>query len=184
MGRAISNYLDAAQNKIRVARRHFELLMLMREGSEAEQTDVQIHFEGLIGAGSSAGDQISEAVARLLGVKIRTNSPGKLLNRIDQLAISDELARCLVSLRTWVETPIVQDAHKRRRLAVHHHYVKAPNRLLGSWMLEEEEIDGAPSPYAGPLDIHSYGAVYMQALEELERCVTCLLRTSDTEHPD
>jgi hypothetical protein len=169
-------YVEAALFKVEVAESSLDALREIREGSERERLRVQTHYEALLGAGVSAGDQLAEAIARELGISIFNNSPDKLLRVLDSSDAPplDELGTCIERFRTWNAEPIARDAHERRRLAVHHHYGKHPATGEGTWFLEPIEIRRERSPYDGPFDIHSYGEAYVEtlrALVEVARCV-------------
>jgi len=60
------------------------------------------------------------------------------------------------------------DARRRRNLAVHESYVKTPMALQRTWLLEPVTIVGRPSPYEGPLEVHTYCDAYVETLAELE----------------
>lgn len=159
-------YIEAARNKISLARRHLAMLSAFRAGEPNEREDIQLNFEGVIRNGESAVDQLAEAVASRLGLRLRNPSAQRVIQ-----AVTDKLGEqepFVVRLREWVSASIVIDAHKRRRDAVHHHYEKRPYKPLATWVLEAQSINGAPSPYDGPLDVHSYCDAYVETLTLLE----------------
>ncbi len=160
------DYLDAARNKISLARKHLTELDKFREGEPEERENIQMHFEGVVRSGESASDQLAEAVAAMLRLQLRNPSAQKVVQAVRDAGDQREIL--LVHLREWVSTPIVIDAHKRRRDAVHHYYEKRPYKALGTWILEPQTINGASSPYEGPLDVHSYCAGYVDTLTLLE----------------
>jgi hypothetical protein len=106
-------------------------------------------------------------------LKIRNNSPAKLLSATEASAAQGSVDGCLEEFRRWASTPIVRDASRRRRLAVHHYYIKRPYKPEGTWLLDEER-EGARSPYEGALDVHSYAAAYVDALDVLASAARCL----------
>jgi hypothetical protein len=170
----VDDYIEAALNKVAMAHRSLELLNQIRAGEPEEQVDIQVHFEGLIAAGSSAGDQLAEAFALRCGLKIRNNSPAKLLSATESLPVPRSVSGCLEEFCRWASSPVVRDANRRRRLAVHHHYIKRPYKPQGTWLLDEELIEGARSPYEGALDVHSYAAAYVDSLDWLASAARCL----------
>ena len=172
----MDQYVEAALNKVEIARRDLESLNRLRDGHEDERIEIQRYFEGVITAGSSAGDQLAQAFAERLGLNVRNNSPQRLLAAAGEAPGNHEVEACFGEFRRWASTPIVRDAHKRRRLAVHHHYVKTPNKLLGTWLLEAADFEGSQSPYRGRLDVHSYCEVYVRALDALRVAAQCLAR--------
>jgi hypothetical protein len=52
-------------------------------------------------------------------------------------------------------------------LASHAHYVKRPYRAELTWLLD-------PSPYDGPLDVHSYAVAYAASLDQLAQIAAAL----------
>jgi hypothetical protein len=169
------DYLDAARNKIGIARRYLARLNELREGVESEREEVQLDFEGVLASGSSAADQLAEAIVRKLRLSVRNASPERVLYAVDeQKHDGGKLAPCLELLREWANEAVVVDAHRRRNRAVHHYYKKRPYKPELTWMLNEVRIGGEPSPYKGPLDVHSYCANYIAALAKLEVAVLCV----------
>lgn len=172
------DYILAARNKIASAKRHLATLNKLRAGDESERSQIQDAYEGIISRGFSAGDQLAEAIALKAGVRIRNNSPEKLLKKLahEPLPALDELESCIQHLRDWAEEAIVRDARARRNTAVHHHYEKRPYKPEGTWMLDEVTIRGEVSPYQGPLDVHSYCATFVEKLASLEKAARSLQR--------
>ena len=159
-------YIDAARNKIGLARRHLLMLDSFRAGEPGEREDIQLNFEGVLRNGESAADQLAEAVTLKLKLGVRNPSAHKVIQALTDSDVDPE--PFTAHLRTWVTIPIVIDAHKRRRDAVHHHYEKRPYKALGTWLLEPQTVNGTPSPYDGPLDVHAYCAAYVNTLDLLE----------------
>lgn len=174
---AIEAYLEAAANKIALARDHYADLDAVREGVEGERRQVQSAFEGVIGNGISAGDQAAAALGTAVGVDLgRRNTPGALqraLAGLDRAGV-DELASCISALRAWADEPVVRDARERRNLAVHAHYEKRPYKLRLTWLLDEVVVHGRPSPYRGSLEIHIYCEAFVGSLARLEHLVDCI----------
>jgi hypothetical protein len=169
MSGEIDDYAEAAANKLAFAGACRAELDGLRRGEEDERPAIQRAFEGLISSGTSAGDQLSAALAVRAGVRLRRNTPAELLRR---LADSDD--ELVALFRQWAESAVVRDARRRRNLAIHAHYVKRPYRQELTWLLEPVTVDGQPSPYEGPLDVHSYAAAYAESLDLLERVITGL----------
>jgi hypothetical protein len=170
---SIAEYLDAAANKIALARADYADLEALREGVEYERQGIQRAFEGLIRNGFSAGDQAWAALAAAAGVRRRRNTP-ELRRALANAPVSDELGRCISALGAWTDKPIVCDARVRRNLAVHDHYEKKPYKLHRTWLLEEVSLRDGPSPYRGSLEIHSYCETFVRALSVLERALDCI----------
>jgi hypothetical protein len=179
---SIEAYLDAAANKIALARDHYADLDALREGAEHERRQVQSAFEGVIGNGISAGDQAAAALGAAAGVDLgRRNTPEELLRalaRADRQPV-DELAACISALRAWADEPVVRDARERRNLAVHAHYEKRPYKLRLTWLLDEVFVRGRSSPYHGALEIHSYCEAFVGSLAHLERVIDCVRSQPD-----
>ncbi len=174
---SIAEYLEAAANKIALARDHYSDLDALREGGEHERRRIQSAFEGVIGNGISAGDQAAAALAAAAGLDLGTrNTPRELLRALAHAdaAPADELAPCVSAIRAWADEPVVRDARERRNLAVHAHYEKKPNKLHLTWLLEEVTPRGRPSPYRGSLEIHSYCETFVGTLGALERANDCV----------
>jgi hypothetical protein len=174
---SVSAFLEAASNKIALARDHLTDLDRLRAGEEGERRLIQSAFEGIIGNGISAGDQSAAALANALGRDLgRRNTPRELLRILDRdtAGASGDVARCIELLRGWAEEPIVRDARERRNLAVHAHYEKRPCKLHLTWLLDSVTIRNQPSPYDGSLEIHSYCGAFAAALAHLEQMVDCL----------
>lgn len=174
------DYILAARNKIASAARHLAALNELRAGDEAERPEIQDAFEDIISRGFSAGDQLAEAVALKAGLRIRNNSPEKLLKRLagESTPARAPFESCIQYLRDWTDEAIVRDARARRNSAVHHHYEKRPYKPKGTWMLDEVTVGDGPSPYRGPLDVHSYCATYVDRLALLERAARALERAT------
>jgi hypothetical protein len=173
----IVSFSEAALNKIGFARESGRELAALRRGEEDERAQIQRAFESVIGNGTSAGDQLSAALARRAGVRLPRNTPADLGRRAG--GSDDELVRRLVQ---WAELPVVVDARRRRNLAVHAHYVKRPYRPELTWLLDPIQIAGEGSRYEGQLDVHSYTENYLAALHELEKIATRLLElTRDSD---
>jgi hypothetical protein len=164
----IAPYAEAAHNKLAFAEACCAELDRLRRGEEGERPAIQRAFEGLISSGVSAGDQLSAALAERAGVRLRPNTPAALLERISD---GDEL---ICAFRDWAELPVVRDARQRRNLAIHAHYEKRPYRPELTWLLEPITVRGAPSPYDGPLDVHSYAAAYAESLAALAHIADAL----------
>jgi hypothetical protein len=174
---AIAAYLEAAANKIALAREHYAELELLRAGEEHERRGIQSAFEAVLGNGISAGDQVAGALAAAVGLDLgRRNTPRELLRIIGRKDAppTRDLAPCIEALRAWAEEPIVRDARERRNLAVHAHYEKRPYRAHLTWLLEEVTVLGQPSPYRGSLEIHIYSERYVDTLARLERATDCV----------
>jgi hypothetical protein len=170
----VSRYLEAASNKIALARDHVADLHRLRAGEEGERRLIQSAFESVIGNGISAGDQSAAALADVLGLDLRRrHTPRELLAVVDRdtAAAGDDVARCIELLRSWTEKPIVRDARERRNLAVHAHYEKRPYKLHLTWLLDTVTIRNEPSPYDGSLEIHAYCEAFAAALAHLEQIV-------------
>ena len=167
-------YLQAALNKISIVERFFSALEKLREGEDQERPEIQLNFEGVLASGFSAGDQLARAIATRLGIK-GTDSAGNLLKALESGEVDlAELADCTNGFLAWVREPIVRDARRRRNQAVHSHYEKTPHKLARTWILQPITLSGGPSPYKGPLDVHSYCAMYVAALRRLRDVARCL----------
>jgi hypothetical protein len=173
---AIEAYLEAAANKIVLAREHYAELDALREGAEHERRRIQSAYEGVIGNGISAGDQAAAALAAAAGLNLgRRNTPRELLRALTRAGapLADDLALCTSALRAWADEPVVRDARERRNLAVHAHYEKRPYKLRLTWLLDEVVVRGRTSPYDGSLEIHAYCEVFVGSLVRLERVIDC-----------
>jgi hypothetical protein len=169
------DYLDAARRKLAIARRFMRELDSLRGGDESEREEIQLNFEGVIASGSSAADQLAGAIDLKLALRLRNATPKRVLSAIDKEQRDvRECADCLELLRDWTREPIVVDAHRRRNRAVHHYYEKRPYRTELTWLLDAVQVDGKPSPYHGPLDVHSYCANYIGSLAKLEEATQCV----------
>ncbi len=177
------DYILAARNKIASATRHLAALEKLRAGDESERSQIQDAYEDVISRGFSAGDQLAEAIALRAELRIRNNSPEKLLKTLEQKAVParDGLEPSIRHLREWAEEAIVRDARARRNSAVHHHYEKRPYKPKGTWMLDEVTIRGEVSPYQGLLDVHSYCATFVDKLASLEKAARSLQRAVPEE---
>ena len=175
---SLAEYLDAAANKIAIAREYCGDLHRLREGVEHERRAVQRAFEGAISSSISAGDQVSAALAAAAGINLgRGNTPRGLLRALaspDGAHSLEQLKPCVNALRTWHEDPVVQDAHERRNLAMHAHYEKRPYKVRLTWLLEEISPWGQPSPYHGTLEIHGYCDALVATLVHLDRAIDCV----------
>src|SRR4051794_35381645 len=109
---ATTAFLDAATNKIAFARDHYARLNELRAGAENERQRIQSAFEGVIGNGISAGDQVAAALATALGLDLgRRNTPRELLRalaRPDAPAVGG-LSDCVGELDAWEGEAIVHD---------------------------------------------------------------------------
>jgi hypothetical protein len=85
---------------------------------------------------------------------------------LSRVEAGDEL---IDAFRAWAESAIARDARRRRNLAIHAHYENRPHRTELTWLLDPVEVDGKPSPYDGPVDVHSYAAAFAESLTALER---------------
>jgi hypothetical protein len=175
----MDDYLLAARNKIASARRHLAALNKLRAGDESERSEIQDSYETIIARGFSAGDQLAEAIAIKVGLRIRNNSPDKLLKALADDGADPTELESTQYLREWAQEQIVRDARLRRNSAVHHHYEKRPYKPEGTWILEKANPRGEESPYEGPLDVHSYCATYVEKLDLLEKAVRSLGSTPE-----
>jgi len=165
----------AALNKIRMAEADLGDLEALREGSEDERPHIQRALEGILNGGASAGDQLAQALARRLGLRLGRNTPSELLRAVAARAPElGELERQVDAFSAWANEPIVRDARERRNLAVHAHYEKRPYREKLTWLLDAITIRGEPSVYNGPLDVHTYCATYVATLRRLCDVATTL----------
>jgi hypothetical protein len=171
---SIADYLDAAENKIALARADYADLEALREGAEHERRGIQRAFEGVIGNGFSAGDQAWTALAAAAGLKPRRRPPDKLRRALANARVSDELVPCISALEAWTDESIVHDARKRRNRAIHHYYEKKPYKPHGTWLLKDVTPRGEPSSYHGSLEVHSYCETFVDALAVLERALDCI----------
>jgi hypothetical protein len=170
----IEEYLIAARNKIGIARRYLGQLNELRRGEESEREEIQMNFEGVIGSGASAADQLAEGLALRLGLRVRNASPERVLEALSRENNRPRGEACVGLLRAWTRDPIVSDTHRRRNRAVHHHYRKRPDKLELTWLLDPVQIAGEDSPYHGSLDVHTYCANYVAALKRLEALAACI----------
>jgi hypothetical protein len=137
----------------------------------------QSAFEGVIGNGISAGDQVTAALAAALGLDLdRRNTPRELRRALARpdAPHPGRLGPCVSALDAWADAPVVRDARERRNLAVHAHYEKKPYKPHLTWLLEEVTLRGRPSPYRGSLEIHGYCETFVAALAVLERVIGCV----------
>lgn len=170
----IDAYLEAAANKIVLARDHYADLDSLRDGEEHERRRIQSAFEGVISNGISAGDQIAAALAAAAGVDLgRRNTPRELIRAVDraEARLVGNVAQCVDVLQAWAGDPIVRDARERRNAAVHSHYEKRPHKSRLTWLLEAVAVRGRPSPYQGTLEVHNYCEAFVGTLAQLEAVV-------------
>jgi hypothetical protein len=162
-------YIEAARNKISIARRFMHQLNQLRAGDEREREEIQPNFEGVLTSSFSAADQLAAAAAHRLGLNVGHASPGPLLRAVDERGGEvGGLAACLALLRQWTCEPVVVDARRQRNLAVHDHYEKRPYKPELTWVLDPVLVQDKPSPYRGPRDVHSYCALFAAELAKLE----------------
>jgi hypothetical protein len=167
-GDSAARYAEAALNKVELAERDLLDLRAVREGVEVERAAIQRALEGILSRGTSAGDQLAGALAAEMGVSLKRNTPQSLLKLIDdQPEAASQCTDLVQAFRAWANEPIVRDARSRRNLAIHDHYEKSPNRLIKTWLLEEILVDRKPSPYHGPLDVHTYCEGFINTLQLL-----------------
>ena len=170
-------YVDAAQRKIKIAGRHLVLLNEIRRADEIEELDVQLHFDGLLQSGASASDKLAVAIGLIAGIrKAERIDLNHLLTKMGAGTIDlGEIASCADALSKWANERIVRDARGRRNLIVHRHYKKTPSTPELAWCLYPIKVEGKPSPYEGPLDVHAYSAKYVATLERLDAVATGLI---------
>src|SRR4051794_7343050 len=89
-------------NKIGFARDSADQLAELRRGQEDERRQIQRAFEAVLGNGTSAGDQLSAALAAVIGVELRRNTPAELRRRAGNRG--DDLVQRFLE---WAELPVV-----------------------------------------------------------------------------
>jgi hypothetical protein len=161
----VNDYLSAACRKIEIAQYHLNKLRELSPGvpTLVVPIPVQAHFEGILIAFIAASDQVAEAIAQGLHL-------GNVQNLGEALKRSKRTGSPWDDLRRWNDAVISLDVRAIRRLAVHHHYIKAHGIL--------EAAPGRPD-YGGSRELIPYGEAVSAHLDALK---TLLESLSDSVH--
>lgn len=169
--------LDSAGRKYEIAEYHREALAGLPHVLNFERTAVtipaQAHFEGVLGAAFSMGEQLVKAlsVACELGrvQRRRDDRRPEWMLIFDQLHPHEEAIPEVSRLREWLSASLVEDARLVRNKAIHASYDKT-----GVW---SKQIDAAivqpirESSYTGDRELRAYVDALVSQMEALAELI-------------